>query len=102
MTVPILSPRQEWYCPNCDVTDVTPPLPNRFHACRGLRGLTAPMIPAGTRAKVEARERDDYVGDELVQYDGEGRAMMSVITTRDDGEDCVVLAPTARGSFHAD
>jgi hypothetical protein len=44
---------------------------------------------------VEAQEREDYVGKELVQTDGEGRPIMSVITTRDEGQDCAVLAPTA-------
>lgn len=66
-----------------------------MHACRGLLGLTAPMVPDGVRCKVEAREREDYVGNEIPQYDGEGKAIMSVVTTRDDGQDCAVLAPTA-------
>jgi hypothetical protein len=61
--------------------------------------LTAPMVPAGTRCKVEAVERGDYVGRELVQTDGEGRPWMAVVTTRDDGQDCAVLAPTALGSL---
>ena len=90
-------PEQHWECPNCDLTDVTHESQphTRFHACRGLLGLTAPMVPAGTRCKVEAVERGDYVGRELVQYDGEGRPVMAVVTTRDDGTDCAVLAPCA-------
>jgi hypothetical protein len=52
------------------------------------------MVPAGTRAKVYAREREDYIGDELVQLH-EGRPVMSVITERDEGQDCAVFAPTA-------
>jgi hypothetical protein len=67
----------------------------RMHTCRGLRGLTAPMVPAGTRCKVIAVERGDYVGRERVQRDGEGRPVMAVRTVRDDGEDCAVLAPMA-------
>jgi hypothetical protein len=57
------------------------------------------MVPDGTRCKVEAAEREDYVGKEMVQTDGEGRPVMSVVTTRDDGQDCAVLAPcaTSRG-----
>jgi hypothetical protein len=53
------------------------------------------MIPAGTRCKIEAIDREDYVGDELVQTDGNGRPVMAIRTTRDDGVDCAILAPTA-------
>jgi hypothetical protein len=53
------------------------------------------MVPAGTRCKVEAVEREDYINGDLVQVDGRGRPVMSVITTRDDGQDCTVYAPTA-------
>lgn len=97
---PLLLRRESrWECPNCVFTDVTvETLPHtRMHTCRGLKGLTAPMVPAGTRCKVEAQERGDYVGKELVQCDGEGRPVMSVVTTRDDGTDCAVLAPAAFG-----
>lgn len=94
-------PERHWTCPNCDFTDVTREHQphSRMHSCRGLRGLTAPMVPAGTRCKVEAVERGDYVRDELVQVDGEGRPVMSVVTTRGDGQDCAVFAPIARGSL---
>lgn len=60
--------------------------------------MTAPMVPAGTRCKVVAHEREDYVGGELVQTDGAGRPVQKVVTTRDDGEDCTVYAPCALGS----
>ena len=93
-----LTPEHRWACPNCTATDVThEPRPHtRFHACRGLRGLTAPMVPAGTDCKVEAVERGDYVGRELITVDGEGRPVMSIVTTRADGSnDCAVLAPCA-------
>lgn len=53
------------------------------------------MVPADTNCKVEAVERGDYVGREQVQTDGEGRPVMSVQVTRDDGIDCAVLAPLA-------
>lgn len=98
MRVPLLTvPEQHWECPNCTATDVTrtPGPHTRFHPCRGLRGLTAPMVPAGTRAKVVAHEREDYIGRELVQTDGEGRPVMSIVTTRDEGQDVTVLAPCA-------
>lgn len=93
----LLAVEHRWECPNCTATDVThEPRPHsRFHSCRGLKGLTAPFVPAGTRAKVEAQEREDYVGRELVSTDGEGRPVMSVITTRDTGQDCTVYAPCA-------
>lgn len=93
----LLTRENRWECPNCVATDVTyEPNPHtRFHTCRGLRGLTAPMVPAGTRCKVEAVERGDWVGKELVQTDGEGRPVMNVTTTRDDGTDVAVFAPCA-------
>jgi len=50
---------------------------------------------------VEAREREDYVNGEVVQtvdVDGKARPIMSIVTTRDDGQDCTVLAPQARAT----
>ena len=98
----ILVAQHRWECPNCPATDVTHEAQphTRFHTCRGLRGLTAPMVPAGTRCKVEALERQDYINGDLVQTDGEGRPVMSVVTERDDGTDVAVLAPcaTAKGA----
>lgn len=93
----LLDPTLRWECPNCDLQEVTRESAphSRFHSCRGLRGLTAPMVPAGTRCKVEALEREDYVGGELVQTDGNGRPVMAVQTTRDDGTDRAVFAPCA-------
>jgi hypothetical protein len=60
-----------------------------------LKGLTAPFVADGTCCKVEAREREDYEGTSRAQRDGEGRAIMSVVTTRDDGMDAAMLAPCA-------
>ncbi len=91
----ILQAAQRWTCPNCPATAVTTGQANRFHTCRGLRGLQAPMVLEGTRCKVIAVEREDYTAGEDVQTDSEGRPVMSVITVRDDGQDCVVYAPTA-------
>jgi len=87
-----------WHCPNCGLTDTTfEARPHtRFHTCHRLRGLTAPMLPAGVSAKVELTEWQDYVGKEKVQTDPErGRPVQSVVTTRDDGQDVIVYAPTA-------
>lgn len=85
-----------WECPNCLLEYRTDRfLPNRFHPCPRLRGITAPMVRAGVSAKVEVREREDYVGTERVTTDDEGRPVMSVVTTRDDGQDVAVFAPVA-------
>lgn len=98
MRVPLLTPPEHrWECPNCEATDVTREHGphTRYHACRGLRGLSAPMVPAGTRAKVVAHEREDYIAGDVVQTDGEGRPVMAIVTTRDHGQDVTVLAPCA-------
>lgn len=98
MTV-ILTPQHRWECPNCKLEDVTHEAQphTRFHACAGLQGLTAPMVPAGTRAKVTAVEREDYIGQEDVQLSPDGRPVMSVVTEREDGSnDVTVFAPIAR------
>ena len=93
----LLTPERRWECPNCPETAVTREAHphSRMHACRGLLGLTTPMVPAGTRCKVVAHEREDYVGSEIVQLASNGRPVMSVTTTRDEGEDCTVYAPCA-------
>jgi hypothetical protein len=67
-----------------------------MHACKGISGLTAPLILEGTKGKTEVNEREDYVGNEFVQTDAEGRVVMSTITTRDDGQDCTVYVATAQ------
>lgn len=98
------APERRWECPNCDLKQVTYEHKphSRMHTCKGLRGLTAPMVPAGTSCKVEAVEREDYLGKDKgkVQLDPQHRRpVMSVITTRDDGQDCAVYAPVASGSL---
>lgn len=94
----LLRAESRWECPNCDLTDVTRQAGphSRFHPCPGLHGLSVPMVPAGTRCKIEANEREDWVGQEKVQLAPEnGRPYMNVVTTRDDGTDCAVYAPCA-------
>lgn len=90
-------PRQ-WVCPHCPVAAVSRwDMPNRFHQCPGLAGITAPMVPAGSGAHTRALVRQDYVGSEIVQYDWWGRPITAVVTDRPDGSnDVTVLAPTAR------
>lgn|ERR1700712_4744547 len=65
------------------------------HPCKAMNGLMVPLILAGTKAKVEAIERQDYVGKELVQTDSEGNVIMATVVTRDEGQDRTVYAPCA-------
>ena len=97
MNVPILTPESRWECPSCDFTDITHEVGphSRFHNCAGLKGLSAPMVPAGTKAKHVVNVREDYEGDQTAQRDEDGRALMNIVTVRDEGQDCTVLAPTA-------
>lgn len=99
--LPLLIVEHHWSCPNCTQTGVTREARphTRYHACRGLKGLSAPFVPAGMKCKVEAVERDDYLNGDRAQVDGEGRPIMAIVTTRDDGQDCAVLAPIAIGSL---
>ena len=94
---PLLTRESRWECPNCDLTDVTYETRphSRMHNCHGLRGLSVPMVPAGTDCKIEVRDREDYTNGDHVQRDGEGRVVMSAVTTRNDGQDCTVYAPCA-------
>jgi hypothetical protein len=99
----VLTPTHHWHCPSCGLESVTHEArPHaRMHACAKLRGLTVPMLQAGTKGKIEVHEREDYVGKELVQLDPElGRPVMSVVTTRDDGQDCTVYAPAAQARLN--
>lgn len=94
--IPLLVGTVLWSCPNCDLEEVTAAyIPNRFHTCAGLRGLTAPLLRPGVKAKVEAEERADYEGREVTQHGDDDKVYMSVRTTRSDGEDLAVLAPCA-------
>jgi hypothetical protein len=88
---------QTWRCPECGLEERTEPKPNRFHTCPRLRYLTAPMVLAGTDAKVSIVERQDYVGNERVMLDPElHRPVMSIVTERADGSnDVMVFAPAA-------
>lgn len=97
MTV-LIQPIHRWTCPNCTTESVTHEAQphTRFHPCKGLNGLIAPMVEAGTKAKVEVREREDYIGTDAVTLH-EGRPVMSVVTTRETGQDVAVFAPAATG-----
>lgn len=96
--IPLLRTETHWECPNCPAqhitTEASPHIP--FHECPGLQGILAPYVQAGTRCKVEAVEREDWVGAERgLRTDHAGRPVMAVITTRDDGQDCAVFPATA-------
>jgi hypothetical protein len=101
MPVPILAlPVRRWHCPACGLRDETREARphTRMHTCPKLRSLTVPMLPAGVAGKLELHEREDYIGREAVQLDPERRRpVMNVVTTRDEGQDCTVYAPTATG-----
>jgi hypothetical protein len=100
--VPLLHAVTRWECPNCDTADVTAPLPpgsSRFHTCPGLHGLTAPLVRAGTRCKVEAEERQDYLGPEVQARGDDGRQYMAVRTTTDDHDDLLVFAGLAHAEL---
>lgn len=99
MAVVLLTlPPVHWVCSHCPAEVVTSgTVTNRFHECRGLAGITAPMVPAGVRWQVRMVEREDYIGTEDVRYDGNGRPVMAVVTDRPDGSnDAVVFPATAR------
>lgn len=95
----VLLPPTVWVCASgCPAVDRTPgTAANRFHTCPALGGLTSPLVPQGSGARVRAVEREDYVGSEDVQYDwNTGRPVMAIVTERPDGSnDVAVMAPTA-------
>lgn len=97
MSIPTISRVTRWYCPNCKLEQTTTePKPHtRMHACPKMYGLTAPMLPAGTKAKVEAKVREDYEGDEVGLTYANGKPIMSIVTTRDNGQDVAVFPGTA-------
>lgn len=99
MTAVLLRTEFHWTCPNCTFTDITYGVKphTRFHICKQ-NGLNAPMVQDGVRAKVEVRRPEDYIRNEMVQTDPNGRPIMSVITTRDEGQDCAIYAPTAQAT----
>lgn len=99
--IPIIGEVREWEClsPSCDFTQTTkgPVTGQIMHNCAGTGGMSVPLVPKGTKGELRVVEREDYVGTESVQRNDEGRPIMSVVTIRDDGQDCTVYAPTATG-----
>lgn len=91
----------EFYCPQCGYEHVQSeaPKPRQHvtHVCPKLRFLSVPLVRKGTAAKIEVKERGDYVGREIVTLDPERkRPVQAIVTTRDDGQDTAVFAPAAR------
>lgn len=89
-------PVVRWICHLCGGKDVTKEarVHTRMHTCPKT-GLTTPMYDEKLKVKVEVTEREDYIGNEIVQLDKEGRPVMNIRTTSDDGEDLIVYAPTS-------
>jgi hypothetical protein len=81
----LLDVRQGWECPNCDVTAVTGPVPNRYHTCAGLHGLSAPLVRAGSGCRVTAAVREDYLNGEIQATGDDGRPYMAVYVQHEDG-----------------
>lgn len=102
--MPLITRTTLWVCPNCPQTSVTTEARphSRFHVCPGLLGMTAPFVQAGVKCEVVAVEREDYVGRENVQTNGNGRPIMSVATNYSDGRrDSIAFAPVATMSGEA-
>jgi hypothetical protein len=57
--------------------------------------MEVPLVDEGTKAKVEKTEREDFINGETVRLDDEGRPVMAVRVTTDEGERVNVFAPTA-------
>lgn len=86
---------KQWHCPNCTEAARTFDDAIPMHRCRSGTGILLPLIVDGTKAKIQIVEREDYVGKELVPRDINDRPVMSVVTTRDDGQDCIIFPATA-------
>jgi hypothetical protein len=102
--VPLLQGWQDWECPACHYTErVSPPLPahaQRWHPCRALHMLKTPLVPAGTDCKIEAIERQDYLGAEIQRTGDDGKPYAAIRTERADGSnDLAVYAPLAHATI---
>jgi hypothetical protein len=91
----------EYACSRCDTTATIPitAAGSPMHTCAGAGGMTVPLALAGKSSKVELVERQDYVGDDDVQRDDEGRVWMSVVVTTDEQESVAVYAPCAHAKI---
>lgn len=88
----------EWECPACGKTTEVPGVYGKVvHRCPKMGGMTTPYVRKGAKAKISLVHREDYVGNEIVQKDDQGRPVMAIVTEREDGIDTRVFAPTAIG-----
>lgn len=103
----LLDPSRRWQCPSCDrqLKTEQPVSTIPLHPCKENKGLLVPFVEVhGVELRKHSSrhvvlEREDFVGSELVQTDGEGRPVMAVVTERADGSnDTQVYAPTATWS----
>lgn len=98
MNVPLLDATRRWHCTLCGQIHVTQQagLIVPTHSCPALGGLSVPFLDDAVKSRLVVKDREDYVGKEIVQTDGNGRPVMSIVTERADGSnDCTVYAPTA-------
>jgi|SRR5882757_8198 len=97
--VDLIPPDQVWVCPYCPSSIKTKGAGARtpLHECPAKAGFRLPMLAQGERGDVRLVEREDYVGGEDVQTDGDGRPIMRAEVEHADGHcDTYVYAPTAR------
>lgn len=87
-----------WQCSACNTregTEIDPPF-SPMHACKGMAGMSVPLVRVAGRVHLKAIEREDYIGNETVQYDGNGRPIMAIVQEYADGHtDATIYAPTA-------
>jgi hypothetical protein len=93
MTGVVLEAWQDWACPECHLSERTRPRPNRWHNCARLNGLIAPLVLAGTDAKLVAVERGDYLRGATQRTDDTGRPHMAVVTEHADGHTDALVFP---------
>ena len=106
MAVHLLNAQRNWACPSCSLQHITvearPHTP--MHPCSAMNGLLAPFVEVTSRSneldtskvRLVRVDREDYVGDEVIRTDGEGRPAMAVRTERADGSyDTHAFAATA-------
>jgi hypothetical protein len=82
-------PYEDLHCPNgCGASERVPPMQanaTRFHTCPKLHTLSAPLVRMSADCKVEAVEREDYLGTETQAKGDDGKPYMSIKTTYADG-----------------
>jgi hypothetical protein len=90
------SPPKNWYCPECGKTHVTKMSDphTQMHQCASLRGAWVPFVEAGVQGRLQVNYREDYIKKDIAVTDGDGNIIQSVSVKRNDGEDCVILAPS--------